>query len=719
MSMPASIERTPGLDRWIRIADNGAVIVSTGKVEIGQGIKTAIAMIAAEELDVSVERIQVQTADTEITPNEYVTAGSMSVEDSGSAVRVASAAARQILLESAAEKLHVAVDTLTVQDGLITSGQSNEQTDYWSLQAGRLFEVDIIDVPPLKDPRSYRVVGTHTTRTDLAAKVRGDLAFVQDLRLADTWHGRLVKPPLADATLIECPDSIDLPDVEIVRDGNFVGVVAKLEAVAIAAAERLASKARWQSKPLEPPMPGIPGYLRTHVSKSLPVVSGMPLDETLPEQATPDHAVQTLNAAYYRPYQMHASLGPSAACAQFVDGKLTVYSHSQGVELLKRALAPVLDLPVDRVHVIHREGAGCYGHNGADDVALDAALLAIALPPRPVMVKWSRADEHGFEPYAPATVIDMQASLDAHGRIIDWCHDTYSFSHNGRPRPNPGHTNLQSAWWREKPLPPVPRQPAMLAEAGIHRNLEPIYTLPRKRLVKHFVANSPLRTSSLRSLGAFANVFAIESFMDELAHAAGKDPFEFRSEHLADRRARAVLELLQQRAPGLSGDSNAGRGIAMARYKNRQTYCAVMVDVHVEDDGQVRLDHAVISADAGLVIDPDGLINQLEGGFIQAASWTLKEQVTWDHEGVTSRDWESYPILTFSEIPTIATYLIDRRLDQPMGAGEASTGPTPAAIANAIFAAVGVRVRDLPFTPERVKLAAGMELPNGTRWEQK
>ena len=706
MSLPASIERTPRLDRWIRVEENGTIIVSTGKVEIGQGIKTALAMIAAEELDVSVQSIRVQTADTEITPNEFVTAGSMSVEDSGSAVRVASATARQILLELAAEELDVDVSSLTVADGFITSTESNEQTDYWTLHSGNLFDVDILKVPSLKDPHTYHTVGTKTTRTDLVAKIRGDVAFVQDMRLPHMWHGRLVKPPTANSTLLECPDVIDLPDVEIVRDGCFVGVVAKREELAVAAAERLASRVKWQGEPLAPAMLGIPAYLRTHVSKSLPVFNGMPLDESIPEHVRPADAAQTLDATYYRPYQMHASIGPSTARAQFVNGKLTVYSHSQGVELLKRALADVLDLPLDRVHVIHAEGAGCYGHNGADDVGLDAALLAIAIQPRPVMVKWTRADEHGFEPYTPAAVIDMQASLDEDGRIIDWCHDTFSFSHNGRPRPSSGHTNLQTAWWRENPITPVPRQPAMMAEVGIHRNLEPIYALPHKRLVKHFVSDSPFRTSSLRSLGAFANVFAIESFMDELAYAADTNPLEFRIAHLEDDRAREVLDLLYRQAPVLSPDDNAGRGIAMARYKNRQTYCAVMVDVHVDSDGQVRLDHAVISADPGLVIDPDGLVNQLEGGFIQAASWALKEQVTWDHEGVTSRDWESYPILTFSEVPTIETYLVDRPMDKAMGVGEASTGPTPAAIANAIFAAVGVRVRELPFTPERVKHAA-------------
>jgi CO/xanthine dehydrogenase Mo-binding subunit len=358
------------------------------------------------------------------------------------------------------------------------------------------------------------------------------------------------------------------------------------------------------------------------------------------------------------------------------------------------------------VHVIHAEGAGAYGHNGADDVALDAALLAMAVEPYPVRLLWSRADEHGFEPYAPAALMDLRASLDAAGRIVAWRHETCGFTHMGRPRPHPGHSNLQSAWWRAKPTPRVPVQPLMMAEAGIHRNLQPIYDFPEPQLVKHFVQQSPLRTSSLRGLGAFGNVFAIESFMDELAAAAGREPIEFRLAHLQNPRARAVLELLRAHAPEQPSASNAGRGVALAQYKNRQAYCAVMVDVAVADDGAVKLLQALITADAGLAVDPDGLINQLEGGFIQAASWALKEQVRWDHDGVTSRDWDSYPILRFSEVPSIETRLVQRKLERTLGAGEASTGPTPAAIGNAIFQASGVRVRDIPFTPENVRAAA-------------
>jgi len=708
MNLPGAIERAPGLDRWLHINIDGSITVNTGKVEIGQGIMTAIAMIAAEELDVVVERIHVQTADTRITPNEQITAGSMSVEDSGSAVRVASAAAREILLAKAAEFLDVAPGTLTVDDGMISSTESNEQIDYWSLQAGMRFETDIVSLPAVKDPRHYRIVGHAVSRVDLPAKLKGDVAFVHDMLFHHLRHGRLVKPPQPDARLLECPDTLEMPGVEIVRDGSFLGVLAAREEIAVAAAERLALRCRWSQAPLTV-MPGeIPDYLRNKVVRSLPVVDGTPVDAPVPAYQSSVAVTVSLEATYYRPYQMHASMGPSAAVAQYANGILTVYSHSQGVELLKRALADVLGLPKDQVDVIHAEGAGCYGHNGADDVALDAALLAMAAEPDPVSVKWTRADEHGFEPYAPAAVIDMKAGLDKDGRVIDWRHESFSFSHAGRPRPSPGYTNLQSAWWREQAAPPAPRQPAMFKEVGIHRNLQPIYEFPQQQLIKHFVASSPLRTSSLRSLGAFANVFAIESFMDELAQLAGADVFEFRLRHLQDTRARKVLELLRDQLAAPSDEAGVGRGIALARYKNRQTWCAVAVDLVVSDDAQVQLRRATIAADAGLVVDPDGLINQLEGGFVQAASWALKEAVSWDESGVTSRDWLSYPILRFSEVPEIETHLVPSR-DRALGVGEASTGPTPAAIANAIFAASGTRVRAMPFTPEVLRAAAARQ----------
>jgi CO/xanthine dehydrogenase Mo-binding subunit len=389
---------------------------------------------------------------------------------------------------------------------------------------------------------------------------------------------------------------------------------------------------------------------------------------------------------------------------------LTIWSHTQGAFNLRIAISQVLGIDPATIRIIHREGAGCYGHNGADDVAFDAALAARAVPGRPVSLKWMRADEHGWEPYGSAMVIQMQASVNAAGAIIDWNHDVTSYTHSTRPRPATGATGLLAAWHLAEPIPPVQPQPVKAYHFGDYRNAQPIYDFSRQRVVRHFASDSPLRVSAMRSLGAYANVFAIESFMDELAHTANVDPVTFRLNHLADERAKAVLQAAADKVgwearPRPAGDGH-GWGIAFARYKNRQCYAAIAVEVNVDrETGDVRLGRVVISADAGLAVNPDGLSNQLEGGFLQAASWTLMEQVTFDEHGVTSLDWETYPILRFTAAPVIETVILNRPDCPPLGSGETTQNPTPAAIANAIFDAVGVRLRRIPFTPESVKAA--------------
>jgi len=440
------------------------------------------------------------------------------------------------------------------------------------------------------------------------------------------------------------------------------------------------------------------------------VVDGALTTDPIPPISTPVDAAHTLNATYYRPYQMHAAMGPSAAVAQWTQGKLTVWSHTQGAYPLRGALAQVLRLDLADIHVIHTEGAGCYGHNGADDVALDAALLARALPARPIAVQWMRADEHAWEPYGPAMVVKLQASLDAAGTVSHWNEDIWSYPHSGRPRAGGATSGLLAAWHLELPFPLPTNRLMGGRHSGSYRNGDPLYAFPQRRIVNHHVDNSPLRTSSMRSLGAYANIFAIESFVDELAQSAGVDPVAFRLRNLSDERAKAVIEAAATKAgwqPRVQPvGTGRGRGIAFAQYKNAQCYAAVVVELTVDQtSGQIHLERAVIAADAGQIINPDGLSNQLEGGFVQAASWTLLEEVGFNITGIISRDWESYPILRFTAAPVIETVLLNRP-DLPfLGSGEASQNPTPAAIANAVFDAVGIRLRQIPFTPERVRAA--------------
>lgn len=708
-----SLRNNPDLDDWIRINRDETITVFTGKVELGQGIKTAVAQIAAEELDVSLARIRVVMADTELSPNEGITAGSMSLQTSGTALRQAAAEARHILLSLAFEELEMETPPalLEVNDGTITDPVTGRAIAYWALFGGRRFGRAASGTIAAKAPQTHQIVGQAATRLDLLSKVTGAASFVHDMELPGMVHGRVVRPPAYDARLVAVDEEPvrQLPGViTIVRDGRFLGVIAAREEQAIRARDALQASAVWDNQTDLPSPEALYAHLLSQPAQAALIVEGTAVSDPIPPKTIPKDAAQSLEATYYRPYHMHASLGPSAAVAQMVDGRLTVWSHSQGVSLLRQALAQVLGMDVEKVRVIHVEGAGCYGHNGADDVALDAALLARAVPGQPVALGWMRADEHAWEPYGAAMVMKLEAGLDEKGRLVNWHHDVWSYPHTARPRPGSDASGLLAAWHLARPFPRHQPVPLQGYHFGDYRNADPLYQLPNKRIVTHLVPNSPLRTSSLRSLGAYANVFAIESFMDELAFAAGLDPVTFRLQYLQDERARAVIEAAARKADWRPRTTPAGNGhgwgIAFAQYKNRQCYTAVVVHVAVDrEQGTIQLKRAIIAADAGQIVNPDGLSNQLEGGFVQAASWTLFEQVTFNREGITSRDWDSYPVLRFGSAPIIETVLLNRPNEPFLGSGEAAQGPTPAAIANAIHDAVGVRLRELPFTGEKVR----------------
>ena len=717
-NLPHSLQQMPNLDAWIRINTDETITIFTGKVEIGQGIKTAVAQIVAEELDIALERIQVVSGDTERTPDEGVTAGSMSLQTSGAALRVAAAEARHFLLMLAFEELEVAtaVANLQVNDGTITDPTTGRQVTYWQLQGGKPFGHQITGAIPPKSPDAHELIGEPAKRLDLLAKVTGKASFVHDLDLPDMVHGRVVRPPAYEARLMAVDETAvsQMSGVlAVVRDGRFLGVVAEREEQAIWASETLRETAVWENGTILPKSEELYEHLLTQPAESCLVVGGTAVSDPIPPIATPPNAVQTLQATYSKPYYMHGALAPSAAVAQWMNGKLTVWNHTQGVFLLQQALAQVLGMETADIQVIHAEGAGCYGHNGAEDAALDAALLARAVPGRPLSLKWMRSDEHGWEPYGTAMILKLQASLDVIGQVVDWHHDVWSYPHSSRPRvTGGGESGLLAAWHLQRPFTPPPPRNLMGTHFGAYRNADPLYTFPQRRIVNHFVPNSPLRTSSLRSLGAYANVFAIESFMDELAAAAGVDPVEFRLRHLTDKRARAVIEAVAEKANWQVGKrplmkNGRGQGMAFAQYKNVQCYTAVVVDVRVED-GQIHLERATIAADAGQIVNPDGLSNQLEGGFVQAASWTLTEAVAFNEQGIISQDWDSYPILRFAGVPIIETVLLNRPNLPSLGSGEASQNPTPAAIANAVFDAIGIRLRQLPLN-KSLKEAQGSQ----------
>jgi nicotinate dehydrogenase subunit B len=695
-ALPGDLGASPRLDAWLAINPNGRVTIFTGKVEIGQGALTALAQIAAEELDLPLAQVSMVSGDTSLTPDEGYTSGSQSIEYGGTAIRFACAQARQLLLDKAAARLGVPAKSLKVADGVVTAPDGRRLTYGSIVEAGLLKKRATAQVPP-KPASGHRIVGTSVPRLDIPAKMTGAPSYVQDLYLPGMVFGRIVRPPAPGAVLTAVDTSAvrSMPGVlAVVRDGSFLGVIALREEQAVKALGSLQKSATWRLG-AELPEPGrIHDWLKEQPSEAVVV--------STKSSALPPQVTRRLEATFTKSYTAHASLAPSCAVAEMKGGKLHVWSHTQGVYPLRRELAKVLKLDQQSIHVSHLEGAGCYGHNGADDVALDAALLSRALPGRPVKVQWMRADEFAWEPFGSAMVMQLSAGLAADNSIADWRHEIWSTSHNSRPGLAEG-VNLLAAWYLEEPFQPARSRGIPQPTGGEDRNAVPLYDFPNQQVIKHLIKEMPLRTSALRTLGAYGNVFALESFLDELALAAGVDPVEFRLRHLKDPRARAVIELAAAKAdwrPGFRSDGKHGRGFGFARYKNLSCYVACVADVSIErQSGRVSVSRVVAAADAGQVINPKGLKMQIEGGIIQSTSWTLREAVSFDRTQVTSRDWASYPILTFPEVPQVEIHLIDRPDEKPLGSGEASSAPAAAAIANAVSNALGRRVRNLPLDP--------------------
>jgi nicotinate dehydrogenase subunit B len=698
--LPPSLAANPNLSSWIKISAEGHVVVSPGKVEIGQGIVTALAQIAADELDLELGRVRMIRASTAGSPNEGVTSGSLSVQQSGRAVRHVCAEVRQIFLAAAADRLGVGIDALNISDGEI-SGPGNVRTSYWELAGEVSLDRQAAGATP-KSSAQRALAGSSVQRVDIPDKVFAQPRFIHDSALPGMLHGRVLRPEMPGAELIELREDgargvAGL--VAIVRDGNFAGVVSETEDGAEAALKALRKGARWSSREPLPDENELAQWL-----KSQPVES-----TTIDKKAAPgkESKSRTLRRQYTRPYIAHASIAPSCAMAQWSGDHVHVWTHSQGVYLLRTDLALVLRLAPENITVEHMEGAGCYGHNGADDVALDAVLLAKAAGGRPVRLQWSRQDEMTHAPFGAAMAVEIEADLDAQGEIIDWRHGIWGNGHVARP----GRAALPALLAGTEIANPFPRtvatNPPQATGGGADRNSVPLYDFPSWTVECHRLLTMPIRTSALRTLGAQGNVFAIESFLDELAAERSEDPVAFRLRHLSDPRAREVIQSVARRAnwkphkqPGV------GYGVGFARYKNTGAYCAVVAEIEGAEDIRVR--RLTIAVDVGEAINPDGVINQIEGGAIQATSWVLKEQVRFDRERITSNAWSSYPILRFSEVPEVQVEVIARPELDAVGAGEAAHGPTTAAIANAVFDCLSVRVRNLPIT--RDSLIAAMEL---------
>lgn len=676
------------IDSWIRLDAEGHVTVLTGKKELGQGIRTALIQIAADELEVDIKRCHIINGDTGQTANEGYTSGSNSIEGSGIAIRQAAAEVKFFLLQLASEKLQTPYESLVVKDGWITS-PDKKKTSYWDLVNGSYYEKTITREAPILDFNKHKYVGKPIPREDILHLVKGDAHFVHDLRLPGMVHARVLHPPSYEAKLI----SIDSKAVssltgvlKVVIDGSFIAVIAEREYQAVKAWEKLKEVTVWEKPTIKPLSPGLFADMRSKAQKPEIIQGNLNISQQLTNSPI------RLKSAYQRPYQMHGSAGPSCALAKWENDQLTVWSPTQGVYPFQATLADLFQMDSEKIRCIGIPGSGCYGHNGADDVSAEAALIAKHLPGKHVRLQWMREDEHQWEPYGSAMIMELEAGVSREGLIQVWDSKIWSDSHSTRPRGEAGH--FVSARHLEKPIPF--RKGGF--SGGAYRNATPLYTIPDVRL-QLFNYDGPLRSSALRGLGAYANIFALESFIDELAEASGIDPFTFRIHNLKDERAIAVLEELKSKTNWntLERTGNKGYGISFAKYKNSAAYFAVMAEVEkVPEKEAFKLKRMIGVIEAGQCINPDGIINQTEGGMIQSASWTLMESVKYDGHGILSKDWNSYPIFRTNDVPEVEVHIINRPELPPLGAGEAAQGPVAAAIANAVFDCSGTRVRELP-----------------------
>ena len=680
--LPESIKRHPNINAWIEVLGNGKVRIYTGKSELGQGIKTAIAQVAAEELEMEMANVEVELAETERTPDEGYTVGSGSVEQSAMAVRFASAAARMKLVQLAAKKLNVADNEIIITNGNVYTKSGITPLTFADILEGKQITDNVAANVTLKPRSKFKLVGKAVPRDDIKAMTLAKHTYVQDLRFPGMVHARVIRPPSYGAALKKFDEAYVRKKVpgllRTITNGSFLAVIAEDEYDAIKAQKSMSFNAEWtESKH---------GYnseksLKDFIKKQ----SAQP--ERVHEAGKISSSNFTHTAQYFKPYIIHGSIGPSCAVAYWDKQKLHVWSHTQGVYPLREALAEMLRMPAGQIHVKGVPGSGCYGHNGADDVAADAALIAVKFPGRHVRVQWSREEEHKWEPYGSAMIMEAAAELDSTGKILNWKYDLWSDTHSTRPGGKA--ENLLAAKYIEKPFTSSSKG----YSGGAVRNSEPYYAIPNQQINSNFF-KGPLRVSALRSLGAYANIFAIESFMDELAEKAGKDPFEFRLAHLEDERAKEVVKKVRDMTRNVNPLKNEGIGFAFSRYKNSASYCAIAALVEISPAVRVKKMWAAI--DAGEVINIDGIKNQTEGGMIQSASWTIREQVKFNDKFITSIDWGTYPIFRFDEVPEVEVEVLNHPDEEALGAGEAAQGPACAAIVNAIYHAGGGRIRDLP-----------------------
>ena len=691
--LPGSMRRTSHVNAWLQLLEDGRVRVFSGKVELGQGIRTAIRQVAAEELDVKLELVEVHLAETGVTPDEGYTAGSNSVPSSAMSVRYAAATARQKLMEMAGEKLKTPIESILFADGKIKSRDGGPVMTWSEVLEGAQIETEVTVPVAIKEYTSRKYVGKAVPRQDIEMMVTGKHVYVQDLRFPGMVHARIIRPPNYQSKLLKVDESGLRSNVsgvlKTVVNGSFVGVITEREYQAVKAEKYLQEHCEWaRSSMIED----------KDLFSTIETIAEKPVNIRNEGDITSVSNTETISARYTKPYIKHGSMGPACSVAMYDGDILHIWSHSQGIYPMRRAIAAMLDMPEENIHVISVPGAGCYGHSTADDASADAAVLAMAYPEKHVRVQWSRAEENTWEPFGSAIIMDIEAGLDPSGKINSWKADVWTDSHSTRPNNDAG--TLLAARYLERPQTMKGRGYL----GGGHRNADPYYNIPHMQLNAHYF-DGPLRVSSLRSLGAYATIFATESMMDQLAEKSGTDSLEFRLTHLKDDRAKATIQKVKEMTSKERVSTGEGIGYAFCRYKNNAAYASVAAKVRVDKgSGDIKLLKLWAAVDVGEVINTDGIKNQIEGGMIQAASWTLKEQVTFNTTNITSTDWAKYPILRFSEIPDVEVAILDRPDRAAEGGGEVSMPPTGAAIANAVYRACSKRIYDLPISAEKLKL---------------
>ena len=683
---------TDRVDGFLAIAADGRVTAYSGKVDLGTGVRTALTQIVAEELDVPMNHVTLVQGDTALTPDQGTTSGSFSIQNGGAQLRRAAATARREILRQASEQLGRDVSTLSIRDGVIIAGDG-QQVPIGNVVQGMTLALEVDEHAREKAPADYAIVGKPVPRLDIPDKVNGRFTFMQDFKLPGMLHGRVVRPAGFGAKLVSYDERsvAQIPGiVKIVRIKDFLGVVAESEWSAIKAAQQLAvTWSKWEGLPEQ-------SKIWEHV-RATRVVRDDVTSHAGDSRAALAAAPRKISATYDFAIHTHGSIGPSCAVASFADGKLTCWTASQATHDLRKQLAATVALPDEDVRCIYVEGAGCYGRNGHEDAAADAALLARAVG-RPVRVQWMRADEHGWDPKGPPTLLDMQAGLDTDGNLTAWQSELFV------PDGAAGLVALTGS-----DLAGLDSL-GKLNPGGVLNDLAIPYVIPNVTTTAHRLESTPLRPAWIRSPGRLQNTFANESFLDEIAAATGSDPLDIRLKHIADPRGRALLERLARLSkwrarakPDRNADTVTGHGLAYVKYELVRTYVGVVAEVNVNrKTGQLAAKRFYVAHDCGQIINPDGLRNQIEGCIVQTVSRTLKEQVTFDRSMVTSLDWSSYPILTFPEIPQVVIDLIDRPEEVPWGGGEPTCAVVPSAIAGAVFEATGERLRSVPFTPDRV-----------------